>query len=58
MASKQAVAVEKVMLKKDLEQTTEIVGADLKKENVSFKPAVDEANNAKTRKTYTKGVDQ
>ena len=58
VASKKAVAVEKVKLTKELEQTTDVVGADLKKENIAFKPTLDETANIKTRKTYADGVEQ
>ena len=50
VASKKAVAVEKVMLTKGTEQSTDVVGADLKKENVSYEPAAETAAHINIRK--------
>jgi len=51
VASKKAVAVEKVMLTKETEQSTDVVGADLKKENISYEPAAETAAHINIRKT-------
>ena len=50
VASKKAVAVEKVTLTKGTEQSTDVVGADLKKENVSYEPAAETAAHINIRK--------
>lgn len=50
VASKKAVAVEKIMLTKGTEQSTDVVGADLKKENVSYEPAAETAAHINIRK--------
>lgn len=50
VATKKAVAVEKVMLTKGSEQSTDVVGADLKKENVSYEPAAETAAHINIRK--------
>ena len=51
VASKKAVAVEKVMLTKGTEQSTDVVGADLKKENVAYEPAAETAAHVNIRKS-------
>ena len=50
VASKKAVAVEKVTLTKGMEQSTDVVGADLKKENVAYEPAAETAAHVNIRK--------
>ena len=51
IAGKRAVAVEKVMLTKETEQSTDVVGADLKKENIAYEPAAETAAHINIRKS-------